>query len=93
MKFQGEQGIFGLAAVLFFIFRVITCPGSVPYRQLAVAVMISWCATSLANAHFSTFVEGRLLFFWLGVFLAGPEPVQMPKSGYDAMANRGGGQR
>jgi hypothetical protein len=55
--------------------------------------MISWCATSLANAHFSTFVEGRLLFFWLGVFLAGPEPMQMPKSGYDAMANRGGGQR
>jgi O-antigen ligase len=71
MKFQGEQGVFGLAAVLFFIFRVITCPGPAPYRQLAVAVMISWCATSLANAHFSTFVEGRLLFLWLGIFLAG----------------------
>jgi hypothetical protein len=33
--------------------------------------MIGWCATSLANSHFSTFVEGRLLFFWLGAMLAG----------------------
>jgi O-antigen ligase len=90
MKFQGEQGIFGLAAVLFFIFRVITCPGPAPYRQLAVAVMISWCATSLANAHFSTFVEGRLLFLWLGIFLAGPcrETMQMSKSAYDAVVSR-----
>jgi O-antigen ligase len=88
MKFQGEQGIFGLAAVLFFIFRVITCPGSAPYRQLAVAVMLSWCVTSLANAHFSTFVEGRLLFFWLGVFLAGP--AEMSKFAYDAVASRVG---
>jgi O-antigen ligase len=92
MKFQGEQGIFGLAAVLFFIFRVITCPGPAPYRQLAVAIMISWCATSLANAHFSTFVEGRLLFFWLGVLLAGPgqETSQKPRSAYDAAASRVG---
>jgi O-antigen ligase len=95
MKFQGEQGIFGLAAVLFFIFRVITCPGSTPYRELAVAVIISWCVTSLANAHFSTFVEGRLLFLWLGVFLAGPcrEPMQTSKSVYDAVASRVGPDR
>lgn len=72
MKIQAEQGIFGLAAMLFFIFRVLTAPGAAPYRQLAIAVMLGWCATSVANAHFSTFVEGRLLFFWLGVFLAGP---------------------
>jgi hypothetical protein len=32
--------------------------------------VIGWCATSLANSHFSTFVEGRLLFFWLGAMLA-----------------------
>ena len=36
----------------------------------AAAALIGWCATSLANSHFSTFVEGRLLFFWLGAMLA-----------------------
>ncbi|HEX4552693.1 MAG TPA: O-antigen ligase family protein [Xanthobacteraceae bacterium] len=70
LKIQAEQGILGLAALLFFIFRALTCPAPTPYRQLAVAVLIGWCATSLANSHFSTFVEGRLLFFWLGAMLA-----------------------
>lgn len=71
LKILGEQGIVGLAAFLFFIFRALTCPAATPYRQLAIAALIGWCATSLANSHFSTFVEGRLLFFWLGAMLAG----------------------
>ena len=72
LKFLGEQGIIGLAAVLFLIFRAVTCPAPVPYRQLAIAILAGWCATSLANAHFSTFVEGRMLFFCLGAMLADP---------------------
>jgi O-antigen ligase len=71
IKILGEQGLIGLAAFLFFIFRALASPGVSPYRQLAVAALIGWCATSLANSHFSTFVEGRLLFFWLGAMLAG----------------------
>jgi O-antigen ligase len=70
LKIQGEQGIVGLAALLFFIFSALTCSAPMPYRQLAAAALIGWCATSLANSHFSTFVEGRLLFFWLGAMLA-----------------------
>jgi len=70
LKTLGEQGVIGFAALLFFIFRALTCPAPTPYRQLAVAAVIGWCATSLANSHFSTFVEGRLLFFWLGAMLA-----------------------
>jgi len=76
LKIFGEQGIVGLAAFLFFIFRVLTCPAETPYRQLAVAAMIAWCATSLANSHFSTFIEGRLVFFWLGAMLATQTPVK-----------------
>ena len=72
LKILGEQGIVGLVAFLFFILRVLTCPAATPYRQLAIAALIAWCATSLANSHFSTFVEGRLLFFWLGAMLATP---------------------
>jgi O-antigen ligase len=70
LKIQGEQGIVGLAAFLFFIFRVLTCPAPSPYRELAVAALVGWCATSLASSHFSTFTEGRLLFFWIGAMLA-----------------------
>ncbi len=69
LKIQGEQGILGLAAFLFFIFRVVTCPAQPPYRQLAWAALGAWCATSLANSHFSTFTEGRLLFLWVGTML------------------------
>jgi len=76
LKILGEQGVVGLAAFLFFIIRVLACPATTPYRQLAVAAMIAWCATSLANSHFSTFIEGRLLFFWLGAMLATQMPVK-----------------
>ena len=75
LKILGEQGLIGLAAFLFFIFRALICPAPTPYRQVAAAVLISWCATSLANSHFSTFVEGRLIFFWLGAMLATPSSV------------------
>jgi O-antigen ligase len=71
LKFLGEQGIVGLAAVLFFLYRAVTCPAPAPYRQMAIAVVAGWCATSMANSHFSTFVEGRMLYFWLGAMLAG----------------------
>jgi O-antigen ligase len=70
LKILGEQGFIGLAALLFFIFRALSCPAPSPYRELAVAALVGWCATSLASSHFSTFVEGRLLFLWIGAMLA-----------------------
>jgi O-antigen ligase len=70
LKIMGEQGLLGFAALLFLIVRALTCAAPTPYRQVAAAILIGWCATSLANSHFSTFVEGRLVFFWLGAMLA-----------------------
>jgi hypothetical protein len=67
-----------VAAPLFFIFPVWTSPGAMPYRQPAPAAMMGWCATSLVNSHFSTFVESRLLFCWLGAMLAGPSTAGNP---------------
>ena len=75
MKIQGEQGLIGLAGLLFFIVRAFMIPAPAPYRQLAAAALVGWCATSLANSHFSTFAEGRLLFFWLGAMLANGQHV------------------
>jgi O-antigen ligase len=78
LKFQGEQGIFGLAAFLFFIVRILACPAPTPWRQLAAAVLLGWCATSLANSDFSTHVEGRMVFFWLGAMLADRSVTAVP---------------
>jgi len=77
LKILGEQGLVGLATFLFFIFRALACPAPAPYRQLAAATLICWCATSMANSHFSTFVEGRLIFFWLGAMLAYRPPSRI----------------
>jgi O-antigen ligase len=73
LKIWVEQGIFGLAAFLFFIGHALTRPGRSPYRELAAAVLMGWCATSLFSSHFSNFVEGRMIFFWLGAMLAWKE--------------------
>jgi len=83
LKFQAEQGIFGLAAFLFFICWTLRIPAPQPWRALAAAGLIGWCATSLASSEFSTHNQGRLIFFWLGAMLGG-----------EVMARReaGGGQ-
>lgn len=52
------------------VYRGLTAPAAAPYRTFAIAAMSGCRATSLAHSHFSTFVEGRLLFFRLGAMLA-----------------------
>jgi O-antigen ligase len=70
LKFQAEQGILGLAAFLFFIYWTFRCPAPQPWRALAAAALIGWCATSIASSEFSTHNQGRMIFFWLGAMLA-----------------------
>jgi O-antigen ligase len=71
LKFQGEQGIFGLAAFLFFIWWTLRWPAPMPWRALAAAGLIGWCAVSLFSSEFSTHNQGRMIFFWLGAMLGG----------------------
>jgi O-antigen ligase len=80
LKIWGEQGLLGIGAFLFLIFGGLTTPAPAPYRQLAVAALLTWCVSSLANSHFSTFAEGRLIFFWLGAMLGGGTPAKAPAS-------------
>ncbi len=79
LKIFGEQGLIGFAAFLFFLFRALTCPAQSPYRELASAALVSWCVTSLANSHFSTYVEGHFVYFWLGAMLATPLAPSAPQ--------------
>jgi O-antigen ligase len=70
LKILAEQGILGLTALLLFMGTVLTTKISSPYREIAMSLLLAWTATSLFSSHFSTFTEGRLLFFWLGAMLA-----------------------
>lgn len=71
LKIAVEQGLIGLVIFLSVIFcAFISKNVSSPYRIIGLGVLLSWCATSLANSHFSTFHEGHFIWFWLGSMLA-----------------------
>ena len=70
LKLLGETRILGLGTFLFFLYVAFRHSAPTPYRELAVAALIGWCATSLANSDFSTQSEGRLIYLWLGITLA-----------------------
>lgn len=72
IKVWAEQGMFGLLAMIGFIATVFGQRAPSPFREFAIAIVLAWCATSLFSSHFSTFVEGRLLFFCAGAMLARP---------------------
>lgn len=72
IKVWAEQGMFGLLALIGFIATVLRQRVPSPFREFAIAIVLAWCATSLFSSHFSTFVEGRLLFFCVGAMLATP---------------------
>ena len=80
IKFQAEQGILGLAAFLFFIYWTFRGPAPQPWRALAAAALIGWCAISIASSEFSTHNQGRLIFFWLGAMLGGEMLVRRPET-------------
>jgi O-antigen ligase len=76
MKITAENGVFALSAFVAFLVAVVRhrCPA--PWRLLALAVLASWCTTSLFNSHFSTFNEGNFIYAWLGIMLASsPSPT------------------
>jgi O-antigen ligase len=71
LKILVEQGLIGLLALLAVIFSAFFAKNiSQQYRMIGLTVLIGWCATSLANSHFSTFHEGHFIWFWLGAMLA-----------------------
>ncbi len=67
-----EQGILGLLVFLLFIGAFFRQPVRGVYRVLGLGAVLAWCATSIFNSHFSTFVEGRFLYLWCGALLVPP---------------------
>jgi O-antigen ligase len=71
MKIAAEHGLIGLALFLALLLAALREPAPQPWRLLGAGVLLAWCATSMANSHFSTFSEGSFIYLWLGVMLAG----------------------
>lgn len=70
LKIAAEHGLLGLGVFLGFLLMALRQRPRAEFRMLGLGVLGAWCATSLANSHFSTFVEGSFLYLWLGVMLA-----------------------
>ncbi|MBC5785347.1 O-antigen ligase family protein [Ramlibacter sp. USB13] len=70
MKIAAEQGVVGLAVFLALLAASLRQPASAPWRLLGLGVLASWCLTSMASSHFSTFAEGTFLYMWVGAMLA-----------------------
>jgi O-antigen ligase len=65
-----EMGLPGLLAFLFLLACAARQPAPYPWRQIALAFLGAWCATSMVSSHFQTFNEGHLIAIFLGAFLA-----------------------
>ena len=80
LKISAEQGLIGLIVFLGLLFMVARQPVSQPFKSLGICILMAWCGTSLANAHFSTFSEGHFIWMWLGIMLAPESVIKTPNA-------------
>ena len=71
LKIWVEMGMLGLIIFLSMLASSLFQKSSKMYLHLGIGVLLAWCATSLFSSHFSTFTEGRFIYIWLGIMLAG----------------------
>lgn len=64
-----DAGLLGLFGFLVFLACAAFEPAPDPWRGVALALLLGWCATSMVSSHFQTFNEGNLIALFLGVFL------------------------
>ena len=71
LKIWVEHGAIGLLIFLALIYTMLIAKQiTTPFKLAGTAVLLSWCATSMANSHFSTFHEGHFIWFWMGAMLS-----------------------
>ena len=78
LKIAVEQGLLGLIIFLGLLFMVARQPVNQPFKNMGICVLLAWCGTSLANAHFSTFSEGHFIWIWLGIMLSTESQAPSP---------------
>jgi glycosyl transferase family 25 len=63
-------GLLGLAVFAAWLLSATRQPVRGPFRVVGLALLASWCLTSLFSSHFQAFNEGHMIALALGVFLA-----------------------
>jgi O-antigen ligase len=70
LKILIEHGIFGLVTFFFILALLIKQPATNPFKVIGIASLLGILATSLFNAHFSTFNEGQFIWILSGAMFA-----------------------
>jgi len=65
-----ETGLLGLVVFIFWLVAALRQPVRGPFRIVGVALLASWCVTSMFSSHFQAFTEGHMIALLLGAFLA-----------------------
>jgi O-antigen ligase len=78
--FLAETGVFGLAAFLWWLAAALRQPAAGSFRVAGLALLLSWCATSLFSSHFRSFNEGHMIMIFLGVLLSRSADLQLPRT-------------
>ncbi len=78
LKIAAEHGVLGFAVFAGFLLMALRQKPSPAYRTLGLSALAVWCATSMANSHFSTYAEGTFIYLWLGAMLAFKPPGGAP---------------
>jgi len=76
LYFLAETGVVGLLAFLWWIAAALRQPASGASRVAGIALLVSWCLTSLFSSHFKAFNEGHMIMVFLGVLLAATADLQ-----------------
>jgi len=87
LQVQLQAGIAGSVAFVAFLIAGFRHRAAQPYRAWASAILLGWCATSLASSHFTTFNEAHMVMLMLGVLLA-PEQVPSQRAPQAGTAER-----
>jgi O-antigen ligase len=80
LYFLAETGVLGLAAFLWWLAAALRQPAPAMFRVAGVALLLSWCVTSLFSSHFKAFNEGHMIMIFLGVLLAREADIQVART-------------
>jgi O-antigen ligase len=78
--FLAEAGLLGLAAFTWWLAAALRQPAPGAFRVAGIALLLSWCVTSLFSSHFRSFNEGHMIMILLGVLLSRAADLQVTSS-------------
>jgi O-antigen ligase len=80
LYFLAETGVVGLVAFFWWLLAAARQPVTGLFRVAGMALLLSWCVTSLFSSHFMAFNEGHMIMLFLGVLLARETDLQAARA-------------